>query len=340
MPDGKAISPEEANLSIDFLVGFTIFMVAFIFVATMMSGLLINLQSRTIDYDAVAYRTSVVLVEDPGEPYDWQNFNLANAEEKNLLLRLGLSIDRNQPAILHESKIKKFFLAGCSGDALCYPTDYTQKLIFGDYPYNFRISLKELGSDPYSVGGIPPGKSGTVPGKFGYARRAVLIKKPSFAEIPVNHEATESKNINIHMLLRNLKNQVTDLKYKTNLIQEDFSFIIDDFNDRTALASVKLFVLPGHAEVEPSSTSPTIRINGNVYSPSDFPISINSGDTLEILIEQGYLEGAGFNDQSELQLELEFTDNIGYEYSLEFPGDDKISLQTPFSPAVMEVWIW
>ena len=39
MPGSRAISPEEANLSIDFLVGFTIFMVAFIFVATMMSGL-------------------------------------------------------------------------------------------------------------------------------------------------------------------------------------------------------------------------------------------------------------------------------------------------------------
>ncbi|NYT21889.1 MAG: hypothetical protein GKC07_08855, partial [Methanomicrobiales archaeon] len=65
------IDHEEGLLSIDFIIGFTIFMVALIFVAIMISGLLVHLQSRTIDYDAVAYRTSVVLVEDPGEP-SWE----------------------------------------------------------------------------------------------------------------------------------------------------------------------------------------------------------------------------------------------------------------------------
>ena len=109
MPGSRAISPEEAQLSIDFLVGFTIFIVGFIFVATMMSGLLINLQSRTIDYDAVAYRTSVVPVEDPGEPMIGRTFDLSIPAEKDLLLRLGLSIDRNRPEILQDSKIKKFF---------------------------------------------------------------------------------------------------------------------------------------------------------------------------------------------------------------------------------------
>ena len=54
--------------SIDFLAGFTIFMVAFIWVATMVPGLFIGIQSYTIDYDAVAYRTGVILAEDPGQP--------------------------------------------------------------------------------------------------------------------------------------------------------------------------------------------------------------------------------------------------------------------------------
>ena len=62
------MTDESGNLSIDFLVGFTIFMLAFIWVTSMVPGLLIGLKSNTIDFDAVAYRTGVILVEDPGWP--------------------------------------------------------------------------------------------------------------------------------------------------------------------------------------------------------------------------------------------------------------------------------
>ncbi len=59
-------SRDSGNLSIDFLAGFTIFIVAFVWVISLVPGLLIDLQAFTIDYDAVAYRTGVILVEDPG----------------------------------------------------------------------------------------------------------------------------------------------------------------------------------------------------------------------------------------------------------------------------------
>ena len=199
MPGSRAISPEEANLSIDFIVGFTIFMIAFIFVATMMSGLLINLQSRTIDYDAVAYRTSVVLVEDPGEVDDWHLLDLKIPSQRDQMERLGLSIARNNPEIVLESKLKKFFNPdpGCGGDRLCYPTDYTSKLIFGDYPYHFNISYRNLdGSSPYpSVGEVPPGIGDTAPGSYGYIRRAVDVKRPGIIEInAVNTSFTPSSS--------------------------------------------------------------------------------------------------------------------------------------------------
>ena len=45
---------DAGQLSIDFIVGFTIFMIAFIIVVTMASGLLIGLSSKSIDYDSVA----------------------------------------------------------------------------------------------------------------------------------------------------------------------------------------------------------------------------------------------------------------------------------------------
>ena len=52
-------------LSLDFLAGFTIFLLALIMVVSMVPGLLAGLESSGIDYDAVAYRTGVILVEDP-----------------------------------------------------------------------------------------------------------------------------------------------------------------------------------------------------------------------------------------------------------------------------------
>ncbi|NLZ31190.1 MAG: hypothetical protein GX885_10720, partial [Methanomicrobiales archaeon] len=53
-------------LSLDFLAGFTIFLLALIMVVNMVPGLLAGLESSGIDYDAVAYRTGVILAEDPG----------------------------------------------------------------------------------------------------------------------------------------------------------------------------------------------------------------------------------------------------------------------------------
>jgi len=60
------MTDDSGTLSIDFIAGFTIFLLAFIWVLSMVPGLLVNLQGYTIDYDAVAYRTGVILVEDPG----------------------------------------------------------------------------------------------------------------------------------------------------------------------------------------------------------------------------------------------------------------------------------
>jgi hypothetical protein len=78
------MTDDTGTLSIDFIAGFTIFLVAFIWVLSMVPGLLVNLQGHTIDYDAVAYRTGVILVEDPGWPVSppWesqQNFSVPSS---------------------------------------------------------------------------------------------------------------------------------------------------------------------------------------------------------------------------------------------------------------------
>ena len=165
------MTDENGNLSIDFLAGFTIFMLAFIWVVSMIPGLMIGLQSYTIDYDAVAYRTGVILVEDPGWPVSppWESFI---DQQKSNVTRFGLAISKDTPNILSEDKVNRFFCA----TAFVYPDDYRTRVIFGDYPYGFNISLIDDGGKIKSVGDV-------LPNGYGYIRRPVKIKGASNATI-------------------------------------------------------------------------------------------------------------------------------------------------------------
>ena len=167
------MTEDSGIMSIDFLVGFTIFMITFIWVATLIPGLFIGLQSHTIDYDAVAYRTGVILVEDSGavgplvtgnQPWEIQN-------DKRDVARFGLAVSKETPRILDENKVNRFFCL----TAFSYPEDYQKRVIFGDYPYHFNISLMAVGEDtPRSVGDVVPNNY-----QYGYIRRDVKIKGSS-----------------------------------------------------------------------------------------------------------------------------------------------------------------
>src|SRR5674476_466316 len=166
------MTDDYGNLSIDFLVGFTFFILSFIWVVTMIPGLLIGLQSYSIDYDAVAYRTGVILVEDPGWPASppWESYNDL---QKFNVTRFGLALSRDTPNILSEDKVNRFFCI----TAFNYPADYHQRAIFGDFPYSFKISLRDLDESRTRTVGerVPPG--------YGSIRRVVKIKGGSNATI-------------------------------------------------------------------------------------------------------------------------------------------------------------
>lgn len=165
---------DAGNLSIDFLVGFTIFMVTFIYVATLIPSLFLNLQGYSIDYNAVAYRTGVILVEDPGMPYNPPWESLPVSYEGNIL-RFGLALSDGTttiPNVLSTVKINQFF---CS--TWVYPDDYESRALFGSYPYHFNISLQTAGSNvTRSVGEV-------LPENYGYSRRVVKVKEESYATI-------------------------------------------------------------------------------------------------------------------------------------------------------------
>jgi PKD repeat protein len=226
------MSDDSGNLSIDFLVGFTIFILAFIWVVSMIPGLLINLQGYTIDSDAVAYRTGVILAEDPGEPalpsFPWET------QSKIDVVRFGLAISKNTPNILSRDKVDKFF---CSS-VFSYPDDYQQRIIFGDYPYRFNITLIEVGTNktPLSVGDVMSGNYGTI-------RRLVKIKEPTTAMINASNLTYMNKyhfingdNETQHefsILINNTeltKDKVRDPIYQIDPAREKITINITDLN--------------------------------------------------------------------------------------------------------------
>jgi hypothetical protein len=221
------MTDENGNLSIDFLAGFTIFMLAFIWVVSMIPGLMIGLQSYTIDYDAVAYRTGVILVEDPGWPVSpsWESYS--DKQTPNVT-RFGLSVSKDTPNILSEDKVNRFFCA----TAFNYPVDYRTRVIFSDYNYGFNISLIDDGGKIKSVGDV-------LPNGYGYIRRPVKIKGASNATINQSyiqsHSFTKADNATTHVfsiLIDNPKllGDVTNPAYQIDPAREQITINITNLS--------------------------------------------------------------------------------------------------------------
>jgi hypothetical protein len=211
---------DSGLLSIDFIAGFTIFMIAFIIVITMVSGLLVGLSSRSIDFDAIAYRTGAILAEDAGDPGGagdlndpkapgWEVKDLASTAEKKEIVRLGLAISKNFPNILSPAKVDKFFYqnAGLTdNDNL----SYKQKLMLFNFNnkdlstiptfYHFNIRFKSLDSPSdipsehvpnitspiYSTAYV--GEDDSNVKNYGYSRRLVVIKQPSSMNVNLSKQ--------------------------------------------------------------------------------------------------------------------------------------------------------
>lgn len=176
------MTDDSGNLSIDFLAGFAIFMIALVYVATMIPGLLIGISSNAIDYDAVAYRTGVILVEDPGMPVDppWQSYGVY---DKDRVQRFGLAISKDTPNILSPTKVDRFF---CS-TIYAYPDDYHTRAIFGDYPYLFNISYTLADEN------LTRAIGDTRPEGYGYIRRVIKEKGESNATIGLSKITTSER---------------------------------------------------------------------------------------------------------------------------------------------------
>ncbi len=101
-----------ANLNFDFLIGLTVFILAFIYVIYAVPGIFLPYQTNSVDLSSVAYRTSCILAEDPG----WyvnvsldSNISYINWEDdanRVNVTRVGLAVDKRMPNVLSIKKIQ------------------------------------------------------------------------------------------------------------------------------------------------------------------------------------------------------------------------------------------
>lgn len=349
----RKIDREEGLLSLDFIIGFTIFLIALIFVGVMISGLLVHLQSRTIDYDAVAYRTSVVLVEDPGEPPNWQLADLKYPAERANVKRLGLAIQKNYPGILLQDKVEKFFEGtsspGCLAEGnFCNPEDYREKLIFGDYPYHFNISLKNLDSPSqlFTVGDQVP-----VWSSFGYIKRIVKIQRPDSV-----HRYNVTSDSGSSLKTASFRFDIADLyaippPYRIDPLNQNVTILLQDFEQNTTgvwptITDIQICTYPialtggGCIGADAYEDSPrmNVTIDGStVYNRWDLvPVTKN----VSINLEKGFFSRIGYDRFGTIDLLIMFDQNVtnhefySYDYS-----SSAVSLPE-LESAVLEVYIW
>ncbi len=142
------LTSSSAQVNIDFLAGVSIFLVSFLLVVQLVPNLFIPFQGQPVTLHSVAYRTGVILCEDPGWYNDTVNNSGHNWEvDPDNVSRLGLAKNKftansSTPLMLSGSKL--FCLAGMynSSDPGSYSNIQKRLGLLTSYrKYDYNISL-------------------------------------------------------------------------------------------------------------------------------------------------------------------------------------------------------
>jgi hypothetical protein len=143
---------EGAQSNIDFLFGLEVFLMAFLYVFTFIPGLFVPYQASAVDLSSVVYKTSTMLVEDPG----WYIYTVGGEQMGNpawetqdltRLARIGLAVDRTTPNVLSLDKVRALgAISGRGviaelGNAPSYSVIRDKIGLAGTLTYNYSIGL-------------------------------------------------------------------------------------------------------------------------------------------------------------------------------------------------------
>lgn len=280
---------DSGQLSIDFIAGFTIFMIALIMVITMTSGLLVGLHSQTVDVDAVAYRTGVILMEDPGEcnnyagvvqiapdrfswetvPEFYRNYNV---------FRMGLGIPRyyydSPPNVLMVNKTNKFFCQTYWDEPY-----YRSKLILGDFPYRLNLSIMYENETHTMIGNPLPEN-----GYYGSIRRIGLVKDPASTDVSLSSNISpnlENDDRVIVFPFNELYNaspayQVYPLLETSTVNFVDFPSNITNETEYTSISKIRV-CYPSCDDISPGVAD--VIVDGIHHDPGIEPVNISLNRT-------------------------------------------------------------
>lgn len=342
-------------LSIDFLAGFTIFLLALIVAAGMVPGMLAGLQSATIDYDGVAYRTSVILAEDPGWFEDESDIlnspgTAWESRRDDAVRRMGLAVSKETPNILSSAKIERFF------DQKKYENDpafYREKIFFSKIPYSFNIGLNVTGRDsPITLGDPLP------EGDRGYIRRAVMVKEASSTRLNFSDssvltaytdgstapDSTSTFSVRL-MDFAELEKDAPAYSIDPFELEEEIKITLDNLNktgNKTATCAYLLNVTlcrKGTTTVG-NKTLPDgsiLLVNGEKKTP---PIDISNNVTF--ILGPGFFSNIPYNDALSVVFTFKNTQtqNTNITGTFDYVPTDRNVTVPDLKPGVLEVAVW
>lgn len=358
---------DSGQLSIDFIVGLSIFMIALIIASTMAAGLLVGLQSKHVDYDAVAYRTAVMLVEDPGEPVQPVGFSfyhlltepritqwemIDSPGQKQFAKRFGLAVSKSTPAILSEEKFYSFT------DSTFYtPDDIKNKLFFSDYPYNMNIKI-QLQKDDGTWENVEIGDNNYDNSQCGYIRRVCYVKESGTIVInsypPVIMPPPPDGRYNVDIYTSDLINSGVGPTYQLDPYRDDIKIRMENI-DSLAIDPITGVTLSNVY----CSYRPVIGTGGDFITIDGIDFSIKADDvdvdisppfgltspvteitdTIETTIKAGYLIDKTDIDNPVISITYQFDPATAIVsgtteiYNANYPGPI-------FTPVWMEVRVW
>ncbi|MGB3479096.1 MAG: hypothetical protein WBB67_08035 [bacterium] len=356
------LKDERGQMSIDFLAGLSLFMLALLFLAQFIPGMFVPFQSETIDLSSVSYRTSVILVEDPGW---WDNGTCNNTDWENHvenISRIGLAADREHPNLLDKNKINAFNNS-IDDENLTQKLGLYRNISGNEIKYGYNISIEDNGTIVVARGDPIPEY-----GDVSSMKRIVWMQTGSVAVMGTGSGPLEGHSTSTKALI-----YINATDILEGILDDGIFIAITNFNITNPAKSTYKGIKLGNEVHEPGGsgtgymlkpggtgdfnddggyvsllnyTSGTYDL-GNQEQPLKTDLDIKNGnDTLEISLAKSVFDNQSsklkIDGSMDIYIELQFDGGIEVEASDSDPPGTPVTsiLVAAYKPTGLIVKVW
>lgn len=318
------IISEDGQMSVDFLLGISIFLLTFGFILQFIPGLFIS-TSGDESLNSVAYRTAEILVADPG----WWENNTHNGTDWEIhtgnISRIGFATDITSdtkqtltPNILDMKKIQRALKLNQT--MLRNKLGLYYKISNSQIDSGYNITIEQNGQIMFindsalSFGETPP-----ISQDVFRIKRQVLVETGNITLL----KADELNNSNNFVQINISENP-----------NEDVVIQITDFNITDPNATFNWTSVNGSIALRPSDYDIQKETNITVFYPFNNTETLNSTDTLRFVFNQSLFLGP-----FPIPIELNFT-NMTFSSTVPQYVDYSNMTERLFEPATLIVEVW